>query len=104
MKSDETKSAPETRKKLVDAAKVSPTTAFDAPADVVTHDALTKKEKAGILVQWEADAIALQIATDEGMSGGKRPRLDEVKSAQGHLDAAPAAISKGGRDRKRPKK
>jgi hypothetical protein len=72
---------------LAEEAKVSPTTVFDSPKEVVAADDLTKNEKAEILTQWEADAIALQTATDEGMSGGERPRLDEVKSAQTLLDA-----------------
>jgi hypothetical protein len=53
---------------------------------VVESDDLTKKEKVRILDQWEADAKALQTATDEGMSGGQRPRLEEVKKAQTKLD------------------
>ncbi len=71
---------------LADAARVSPTTEFDAPGDVVASDELTKQEKADILDQWESDAKALQTATDEGMSGGKNPRLDEVKKAQTQLE------------------
>lgn len=72
-------------KTLAEAGRVSPTSVFDAPVDVVESDDLTKKEKVDILDQWEADAKALQTATDEGMSGGKRPRLDEVKAAQSEL-------------------
>ncbi len=72
---------------LAQAARTSPTTVFDAPDEVVQSDDLTKKEKVEVLDQWEADAKALQSATDEGMSGGKRPRLDEVKAAQTELAA-----------------
>ena len=75
-------------------ARISPTTEFDAPEDVVESDDLTRKEKVRILDQWEADAKALQTATDEGMSGGQRPRLDEVKEAQTQLDEKPAPPSK----------
>ena len=86
--SDHKKTADTTSPKtLAEAARVSPTTVFDSPKDVVRADTLTTKEKARILDQWEADAIALQTATDEGMSGGKRPRLDEVKAAQSELVA-----------------
>jgi len=67
---------------LAEASRANPTTVFDAPDDVLKSDDLTKKEKVEVLDQWEADAKALQTATDEGMSGGKRPRLDEVKAAQ----------------------
>ena len=75
--------APET---LAEEAKISPTAVFDEPHEVVSSDELTKKEKAAILKQWEADAKALQRATDEGMSGGTRPGLEEVKRAQGDLE------------------
>ena len=75
--------APET---LAEEAKISPTAVFDEPQDVVASDDLTKREKAAILKQWEADAKALQRATDEGMSGGTRPGLEEVKHAQGELE------------------
>lgn len=82
-----------TRKSLAEDAKVSPKTTFDDPSKVVSADALSEEEKAGILTQWEADEIALQTASDEGMSGGHRPRLDEVKSAQTMLGAEKATIS-----------
>jgi hypothetical protein len=83
--------SPET---LAEAGRVSPTTVFDDPEDVVESDDLTKKEKVRILEQWEADAKALQTATDEGMTGGKRPRLDEVNEAQAKLDEKPAVAAK----------
>jgi hypothetical protein len=81
-------------KPLAETARASPTAVFDAPDDVVQSDDLTKKEKNQVLDQWEADAKALQTATDEGMSGGKRPRLDEVKAAQTELDAKASKPSK----------
>lgn len=46
-----------TRKALAENAKISPSTTFDDPSKVVSAGALTKKEKVGILAQWEADAI-----------------------------------------------
>ena len=67
-------------------AKASPTSAFQSPKEVVAASGLTPKEKTDVLVQWESDAIALHRATDEGMTVGKRPRLDEVKSAQAQLN------------------
>lgn len=70
---------------LAEEAKVSPTTVFQNPKDVVKTGSLTTQEKSEVLTQWEADAQALQRATDEGMSGGQRPRLDEVKKAQHQL-------------------
>ena len=81
---------------LAEAARASPTTVFDSPEDVVDSHDLSKKEKVAVLEQWEADAKALQTATDEGMSGGKRPRLDEVKAAQTELGAKASKPSKQG--------
>ena len=77
-----------TPKTLAEKAKVSPTSIFDKPTEVVENDKLTNEEKQDVLKQWEADAQALQTATDEGMSGGRRPGLEEVKHAQGELNKA----------------
>jgi hypothetical protein len=63
-------------------AIMGPSSSFEHPKDVVAADDLTVQEKADVLKQWENDAESLQRATDEGMSGGNPPRLDEVKSAQ----------------------
>jgi hypothetical protein len=71
---------------LAEQAKVSPTTVFESPKEVVATDDLTGREKTEVLAQWEADAIALQKATDEGMTGGEPPRLEDVKNAQTLLD------------------
>lgn len=71
---------------LAEQAKVSPTDVFANPKDVVASPELTADENAEVLEQWESDAIALQTATDEGMSGGKRPGLEEVKKAQSVLE------------------
>ncbi len=81
---------------LAEEAKVSPTTVFEHPKDVIKTSNLTKGEKAEVLTQWEADAQALQRATDEGMSGGERPRLDEVKKAQSQLDAGKSGRHRAG--------
>jgi len=70
---------------LQEAALVSPTAVFDTPEDIVESDDLTTQEKVRILDQWEADAKALQTATGEGMSGGKRSRLDDVNEAKAKL-------------------
>jgi hypothetical protein len=90
---------PAAPKSIAEEAKISPTTVFDHPAEVIGTNALTRKEKKDVLTQWEADAIALQTATDEGMSGGERPRLDEVKRAQTMLDRSATGDRKstGGR-------
>jgi hypothetical protein len=72
---------------FADAAKISPTTAFDRPGDVPKTDGLTPREKADVLAQWEADAIAQKTATDDGMAGNSPSRLDEINRAQTELHA-----------------
>ncbi len=42
---------------------------------------LSRAQKIDILKRWELDARALQRATDESMSGGEAPLLDEVNRA-----------------------
>lgn len=90
-----------TPRSRAEAARTSPTTEFDAPRDVLKSDDLTEKEKVEVLDQWEADAKALQRATDEGMSGGNRPRLDEVMAAQNELDTR-GSVSGDTADREKP--
>lgn len=53
--------------------------------DVVSAQDLSKTDKIEILAQREEDALSLQRASDEGMCGGERSKLDEVKSAQNRL-------------------
>ncbi len=70
---------------LVDEAKISPSSVYDNPRQVVQSHVLTTQQKADVLEQWEADAIAMQTAADEGMAGGAPSRLDEVQKAQTEL-------------------
>ena len=63
-------------KSLAEAARANPAKVFDAPVEVVQSEDLTKKEKKEVLDQWEADAKALQTATDEGMSGRCKSTAD----------------------------
>ena len=70
---------------VAEQARVSPTKSFRNPENVVSSNELSVTEKTDVLKQWESDAKALQRATDEGMSAGKPPRLDEVKRAQSLL-------------------
>lgn len=66
---------------LLDAAKVSPSTVFEHPIDILTQSELSNADKGSILKQWKADEIALQIAESEGMGGGEPAKLDEVNQA-----------------------
>ena len=79
------KPLPTSPRPLADAAKISPSSVYEAPRHVVRSHVLTDAQKADILEQWEADAIAMQTAADEGMTGGAPSRLDEVQKAQTEL-------------------
>lgn len=70
---------------LADEAKISPSSVYEYPRQVVRSHVLTDEQKADVLDQWEADAIAMQVASDEGMTGGAPSRLDEVQKAQTEL-------------------
>ena len=67
-------------KKLAD-----PEAHFPSPADVAADGRLSTGQKRAALATWEQDALQLAVATEEGMSGGKPARLDEVKAAQDAL-------------------
>lgn len=67
-------------------AITSPVSVFDFPLEVVACPGLSRAQKIEILKRWELDARALQRATDENMSGGEPPLLDEVNRALLMLD------------------
>ncbi len=68
-------------------AKSSPQTVFDHPIDVLIDNSLSDPEKSAFLDQWAADEIALQVADDEGMAGGRPTALDHVNAARSLLPA-----------------
>jgi hypothetical protein len=68
------------------AAQLNPSRVFDRPLDVVNDPNLTSAQKRAILAAWDADERALQRASNEGMTGGESPRLDEVRNALEALD------------------
>lgn|GEM_PF-299158 len=80
-----TESVTLTKQELADAI-TSPVSVFDFPLEVIACPGLSRDQKIDILKRWELDARALQRATDENMSGGEAPLLDEVNSALMMLD------------------
>lgn len=62
-------------------AMLSPSTVFQAPAEVLTAFGLTDEERRKILEQWKLDAERLEESANENMSGGERSRLSEVSKA-----------------------
>ena len=70
-------------------ALTNPSSVFRHPADVVDSRDLEVADKTKILKQWELDARLLQVATEEGMSGGEHSLFEDVKKAQKKLDVVP---------------
>lgn len=58
---------------LTDPAKV-----FGDPMAVVHQVGLSREEKLDILRRWEIDARLMQVAAEEGMTGGESDRLRSV--------------------------
>jgi hypothetical protein len=69
-------------------ALVNPSKEFNKPKDVVESRELSRDEKKKALEQWEIDARLMQVAAEEGMTGGEPNRLVEVKKAQKDLGVA----------------
>lgn len=76
-------------------ALVNPSKEFDQPKDVVESRDLSREEKKKALEQWEIDARLMQVASEEGMTGGEPNRLGEVKKAQKDLGLVDEKKRKG---------
>ena len=67
-------------------ALADPAAAFATPAAIVEAAALSKEQKVALLRQWEYDESQLAVATEEGMPGNGRSRLQEIAAALAALD------------------
>jgi len=67
-------------------AILSPSTVFDAPAEVLSAAGLSDDERRKILDQWKLDAQRLEESANENMDGGERSHLSEVSKALSALD------------------
>ena len=65
----------------------NPSAIFDAPQQVL-HAKMTFDEKKAILSRWKEDAMQLQKAADENMTGGEPSRLEEIVDALKVLERA----------------
>jgi hypothetical protein len=65
----------------LDRALLDPAAVFATPRDVVAHAALSREQKIEILRRWEYDANELDVAEEEGMAGGEKPRLRQIMLA-----------------------
>lgn len=66
----------------------TPSEVYDRPAAVLRDEALTEAQKLEILSHWEAEAVQLQTSEGEGMEGGERSLLGDIKQAIHHLEKA----------------
>lgn len=65
-----------------------PWRAFEDPAEVLAQRGLSTNEKKRIFDCWAADARALSVADDEGLSGGAPNRLADVMEAKAEMTTA----------------
>jgi hypothetical protein len=65
----------------VEKAIADPTKKFKSPMDVVNDPQLDAQQKRAILESWKKDAELLSTASDENMSGGEAPQLQDVSLA-----------------------
>lgn len=63
---------------------------YTHPAQVLADQRLTRDEKIRILREWHYDAIRLQEAESENMSGADRDRLQAVSNALLELGETPS--------------
>ena len=73
----------------VEQALLDPTSVFAGPDDVVSADGIDRETKIEILRRWGYDALELEVAEEENMTGGEPDRLDKVVKALERLGVEP---------------
>lgn len=73
----------------IEQALLDPSAVFDAPEDVVADDRIQKEQKIEILRRWGYDALELEVAEEENMTGGEPDMLDRVLKALESLGVEP---------------
>lgn len=63
-----------------------PTKKFKTPMDVVNDPKLDAEQKRAILESWKKDAELLTTASEENMTGGEAPQLQDVCLALDKLE------------------
>lgn len=66
--------------------KANPTQFYESPSELEKAP-LSVHAKLEILESWEQEAVQLQHATEENMTGGEASRLDEVRKAIDRIKA-----------------
>ena len=72
----------------IDKLLKDPSTYFKSPKEVCEEETLTRDQKIKILRQWEYDALELEVAEEENMSGGSPDVLHEILVALRKLGAS----------------
>ena len=65
----------------------SPAENFETPASVLECTVLSNAQKGAALKNWAEDAERLSVAANEGMTGGERSLLPDVKAVEAVLEA-----------------
>jgi hypothetical protein len=75
-----------------DRALLDPPSVFSQPEDVVSAESLDHETKIEILRRWGYDALGLEVAEEENMTGGERSILHRIVRALSAMDAEPDVI------------
>lgn len=70
-------------------ALLDPSSVFERPEDVVSADGVDRDTKIEILRRWGYDALELDVAEEENMTGGEAGMLDRVVKAVRSLGVEP---------------
>ena len=70
----------------LDHVLLDPRSVFKEPAEVLARADLDATRKRQILERWRHDALELQTADDEAMSGGEEPMMQRVHDALNELE------------------
>ena len=75
-----------------DRALLDPPSVFARPEDVVSAGELDRETKIEILRRWGYDALGLEVAEEENMTGGESSILQRVVRALGSMGVEPDVI------------
>jgi len=62
-------------------AKLNPAAVFKSPQEVVSSQELSREQKIEILRQWEQEAMSMEVADDESMTGPQPKLLQPIRDA-----------------------
>jgi hypothetical protein len=62
-------------------AKLNPAAVFKSPQEVVSSQELSREQKIEILRQWEQEAMSMEVADEESMTGPQPKLLQPIRDA-----------------------